>query len=51
LNYKINSLPNTTIFAQAAGFKVAWKLPVAGETRHIRSVHDIRECAELVYER
>ncbi|XP_026826237.1 uncharacterized protein LOC105282172 [Ooceraea biroi] len=49
-NYKINSLPYTTIFAQAAGFKAAWKLPAAGEHRHIRSVSDIHEYAELMYE-
>ncbi|EGI65479.1 hypothetical protein G5I_06029 [Acromyrmex echinatior] len=28
LNYKINSLPYTTTFAQAAGFKVTWELPI-----------------------
>lgn len=51
LNYKINTLPNTTIFAQVAGFKAAWKLPTAGEYRHIRSVPDIYGYAELLYER
>lgn len=51
LNYKINSLPYTTIFAQAAGFKAAWELPTTGEPRNVRSVPDIHECAELVYER
>ncbi|KAL6255356.1 hypothetical protein P5V15_013694 [Pogonomyrmex californicus] len=50
LNYKINSLPYTTIFAQAAGFKAAWELPTTGGPRNIRSISDIHECAELVYE-
>ncbi|XP_018306182.1 uncharacterized protein [Mycetomoellerius zeteki] len=50
LNYKINSLPYTTIFAQAAGFKVAWELPTIGELRKVRSVPDVHKCAELVYE-
>ncbi|XP_011166497.1 uncharacterized protein LOC105200562 [Solenopsis invicta] len=50
LNYKINSLPYTTIFAQAAGFKAAWELPTTGGSRKVRSVPDIYKCAELVYE-
>ncbi|XP_029158870.1 uncharacterized protein LOC114931096 [Nylanderia fulva] len=51
LNYKINSVPYTTIFAQASGFKATWQLPFAGDsTRNIRSAPDIYECAELVYE-
>ncbi|GAB1859660.1 hypothetical protein CAJAP_00739 [Camponotus japonicus] len=50
LNYKINSLPYTTIFAQASGFKTTWPLPTTGDSRNIRSVPDIHECAELVYE-
>ncbi|KYM80421.1 hypothetical protein ALC53_09160 [Atta colombica] len=50
LNYKINSLPYTTIFAQAAGFKVTWELPTTGELRNVRSVPDVHKCAELVYE-
>jgi len=50
LNYKINSIPNSTIFAQAAGFKAAWELPTGGP-RNVRSVPDIHKCAELVYER
>ncbi|XP_032669355.1 uncharacterized protein LOC116843227 [Odontomachus brunneus] len=50
LNYKINSLPYTVIFAQAAGFKVAWELPTTGGLRVVRSASDIREHAELVYE-
>ncbi|XP_014470644.1 PREDICTED: uncharacterized protein LOC106742314 [Dinoponera quadriceps] len=49
LNYKINSFPYTRIFAQAAGFKAAWELPTGG-LRIVRSVSDIREHAELVYE-
>ncbi|XP_012529565.1 uncharacterized protein LOC105832831 [Monomorium pharaonis] len=50
LNYKINSLPYTTIFAQAAGFKAAWELPTTGGLRNVRSLPDIHKCAELVYE-
>ncbi|XP_072764778.1 uncharacterized protein [Anoplolepis gracilipes] len=50
LNYKINSLPYTAIFAQASGFKTTWQLPTPGDSRNIRSVPDIHECAELVYE-
>ncbi|XP_050456260.1 uncharacterized protein LOC126853993 [Cataglyphis hispanica] len=50
LNYKINSLPYTTIFAQASGFKTTWQLPTTGDYRNIRSLPDIHECAELVYE-
>ncbi|KYN08167.1 hypothetical protein ALC62_00852, partial [Cyphomyrmex costatus] len=50
LNYKINSLPYTTIFAQAAGFKTTWELPTTGGLRNIRSVPDVHKCAELVYE-
>ncbi|XP_077267211.1 uncharacterized protein LOC143900096 isoform X2 [Temnothorax americanus] len=50
LNYKINTLPYTTIFAHAAGFKAAWELPTTGGPRNVRSVPDIHKCAELVYE-
>ncbi|XP_012232297.2 uncharacterized protein [Linepithema humile] len=50
LNYKINSLPYTTIFAQAAGFKATWELPTTGRPRNIRSVTDIHKCTELMYE-
>ncbi|XP_070521951.1 uncharacterized protein [Cardiocondyla obscurior] len=50
LNYKINALPYTTIFAQAAGFKAAWELPTTGGPRNIRSAPDVHKCAELVYE-
>ncbi|EFN88511.1 hypothetical protein EAI_03140, partial [Harpegnathos saltator] len=43
-------LPYTVIFAQAAGFKAAWELPSSGEPRVVRSVSDISEHVELVYE-
>ncbi|KZC06090.1 hypothetical protein WN55_07176, partial [Dufourea novaeangliae] len=41
--------PQTTIFAQAAGFKMVWELP-AGTGRTGRSISDVHEAAELVYE-
>ncbi|XP_078052194.1 uncharacterized protein LOC144478301 [Augochlora pura] len=59
MNFKITLLPSTTIFAQAAGFKVVWELPTgtgrpnAGRPntgRPGRSVTDVHEAAELVYE-
>ncbi|XP_011499091.1 PREDICTED: uncharacterized protein LOC105363168 [Ceratosolen solmsi marchali] len=52
LNYKVNSLPHTTIFAQASGFKVAWQLPTgqqSGKARQV-SLDDLHEGASLVYE-
>ncbi|XP_023245904.1 uncharacterized protein LOC111643050 [Copidosoma floridanum] len=27
INYKVSTLPHTTVFTQASGFKVAWELP------------------------
>jgi hypothetical protein len=53
LNYKVNTLPYTTIFAQASGFKVAWELPAGqqfGKARKV-SFDDLHEGASLVYER
>ncbi|XP_053996795.1 uncharacterized protein LOC128886175 [Hylaeus anthracinus] len=49
VNYKITILPNTPIFAQAAGFKMAFELPT-GSVRVGRSIVDVHEAAELVYE-
>ncbi|XP_066585093.1 uncharacterized protein [Prorops nasuta] len=52
MNYKVNTLPSTKIFAYAAGFKVVWQLPeshVDGK-RSGRSILDIHDSAELVYE-
>ncbi|XP_031846179.1 uncharacterized protein LOC116432869 [Nomia melanderi] len=49
INFKITMFPNSTIFAQAAGFKVVWELP-AGTARPGRSVSDVHEAAELAYE-
>ncbi|XP_015110391.1 uncharacterized protein LOC107036763 [Diachasma alloeum] len=48
LNYKISSIPWTTIFAQASGFKVAWPLPDG--TRSRRSLPDLHSAAEHMYE-
>ncbi|XP_033338313.1 uncharacterized protein LOC117227295 [Megalopta genalis] len=54
MNFKITLFPSTTIFAQAAGFKVVWELPTEtgrpGIGRPGRSVSDVHEAAELVYE-
>ncbi|XP_047361120.1 uncharacterized protein LOC124953590 isoform X1 [Vespa velutina] len=53
MNYKITSFPKrTTIFAQAAGFKVAWELPTSNflDNRVGRSLSDVHESAKLVYE-
>ncbi|KAK2586386.1 hypothetical protein KPH14_010673 [Odynerus spinipes] len=53
MNYKITSFPKATpIFAQAAGFKVAWELPTSNflDNRVSRSLPDVHESAELVYE-
>ncbi|XP_076621776.1 uncharacterized protein LOC143342132 [Colletes latitarsis] len=49
VNFKITLFPETTIFAQAAGFKMAFELP-AGAVRTTRSIVDVHEAAELVYE-
>ncbi|KAF7997907.1 hypothetical protein HCN44_009305 [Aphidius gifuensis] len=48
LNYKIASVPWTTIFAQATGFKAAWHLPDG--TRTQRSIDDIHSTTALMYE-
>ncbi|KAK0180187.1 hypothetical protein PV327_005856 [Microctonus hyperodae] len=48
LNYKINSLAWTTIFAQATGFKVAWPLPDSSRTQ--RSIGNILDDINLLYE-
>ncbi|KOC67802.1 hypothetical protein WH47_12132 [Habropoda laboriosa] len=51
VNYKITTLPNSTIFAHAAGFKLVWELPSgAAALRKGRSVSDVHQAAELVYE-
>ncbi|XP_051156500.1 uncharacterized protein LOC127278714 isoform X2 [Leptopilina boulardi] len=50
MNYKINSFAYTTIFAQATGFKVVWKLPEGPGFRKHRSIRDIHENAKLMYE-
>ncbi|XP_076656679.1 uncharacterized protein LOC143361290 [Halictus rubicundus] len=49
MNFKITLFPSSTIFAQAAGFKLVWELPT-GTVRPGRSVSDVHEAAELVYE-
>ncbi|XP_076682196.1 uncharacterized protein LOC143376153 [Andrena cerasifolii] len=49
VNFKITLLPYTTIFAQAAGFKVVWELP-SGGSRAGRSIAELHEDAELLYE-
>ncbi|XP_076238606.1 uncharacterized protein LOC143181832 [Calliopsis andreniformis] len=49
LNFKITLFPTTTIFAQAAGFKVVWELPTDAR-RFGRSIADIHEAVELLYE-
>ncbi|XP_076763380.1 uncharacterized protein LOC143430830 [Xylocopa sonorina] len=51
MNYKVITLPYTTIFSTAAGFKVVWELP-GGPVgfRKGRALHDVHQAAELVYE-
>ncbi|XP_076173198.1 uncharacterized protein LOC143149568 [Ptiloglossa arizonensis] len=49
LNYKVTLVPYTTIFAQATGFKMVYELPT-GVVRARRSIADVHEAAELVYE-
>ncbi|XP_014604979.1 PREDICTED: uncharacterized protein LOC106787277 [Polistes canadensis] len=53
MNYKITSFPDKTpIFAQAAGFKVAWELPTNNilDNRVGRSLSEIHKSAKLVYQ-
>ncbi|XP_015182692.1 PREDICTED: uncharacterized protein LOC107069696 [Polistes dominula] len=53
MNYKITSFPEKTpIFAQAAGFKVAWELPTNNvlDNRVGRSLAEIHKSAKLVYQ-
>ncbi|XP_029037262.1 uncharacterized protein LOC114873263 [Osmia bicornis bicornis] len=49
VNYKLTTFSYTTIFAHAAGFKLVWELP-SGPVRIKRSISDVHEAAELVYE-
>nr|XP_003700142.1 PREDICTED: uncharacterized protein LOC100881452 [Megachile rotundata] len=50
VNYKLNTFAyTTTIFAHAAGFKLVWQLP-SDTVRIKRSISDVHEAAELVYE-
>lgn len=52
VNFKISMFPYTTIFSHAAGFKLVWLLPTGSEiTRFVRSVNDVHQAAEIVYER
>lgn len=52
VNFKISMFPYTTIFSHAAGFKLVWLLPSGSEvTRLVRSVDDVHQAAEIVYER
>lgn len=50
MNYKINSFSYTTIFAQATGFKLVWKLPDGLGFKEHRPIRDIYENAKLMYE-
>ncbi|XP_043789438.1 uncharacterized protein LOC122713248 [Apis laboriosa] len=51
VNFKITMFPYTTIFSHAAGFKLVWLLPSGSEiTRLVRSVDDVHQAAEIVYE-
>ncbi|KOX71222.1 hypothetical protein WN51_04246 [Melipona quadrifasciata] len=51
INYKIPSVPYTTIFSAAAGFKLVWQLPSGSEVTRIgRSITDVHQAVELVYE-
>ncbi|XP_006610045.1 uncharacterized protein LOC102675985 isoform X4 [Apis dorsata] len=51
VNFKISMFPYTTIFSHAAGFKLVWLLPSGSEvTRLVRSVDDVHQAAEIVYE-
>ncbi|XP_015609924.1 uncharacterized protein LOC107274882 [Cephus cinctus] len=51
VTYKLNMVPYSTLFAQASGFKVAWKLPVDSSIRISRSARDLHDMAEFMYER
>ncbi|XP_026298582.1 uncharacterized protein LOC107963974 isoform X3 [Apis mellifera] len=51
VNFKIAMFPYTTIFSHVAGFKLVWLLPTGAEiTRFVRSVDDVHQAAEIVYE-
>ncbi|XP_057331712.1 uncharacterized protein LOC130671680 [Microplitis mediator] len=48
LNYKINSVAWTTIFAQASGFKVSWHLPDGAKQK--RSVDHLHDDVKFLYD-
>ncbi|XP_034935142.1 uncharacterized protein [Chelonus insularis] len=48
INYKINSVSWTTIFAHASGFKVVWPLPDGSRSR--RAIENPHESIHLMYE-
>ena len=51
LNYKVNTVPYTTIFAQASGFKVAWELPSTESKGRALERGAVQDAAADLYER